>query len=161
MTTRHCRWRNPRFPRPKKSDLTSFCRSAARLSGLPVDFDWGLDLHFVGDAEMIRSNAELVGHSGTTDVITFSYFDDPESLFPGEVAVELIVNPDAAFREGARRGHGYSFELALYVVHGLLHASGEDDLDPVRRRRMRRREREVMAALRTEFDLVRIFSPAE
>ena len=64
--------------------------------------------------------------------------------------VELIVNPDAAIREGANRPGGYSREVALYIVHGMLHSAGEDDLDPVSRKRMRRREREVLAALEKE-----------
>lgn len=95
---------------------------------------------------------DLLGHEGTTDVITFCYFDEefPEML-EDETAIELIVNPDAAQREGdKRKNSSYSRETALYVVHGLLHSSGEDDLEPISRRRMRRREREVMTALEKE-----------
>ena len=73
---------------------------------------------------MARANAEFVGHEGTTDVITFSYFDDPDSLFPGEAAVELIICIDAALREGAaREDSSYSREMVLYLVHGLLHSA--------------------------------------
>ena len=72
-------------------------------------------------------------------------------MLEGETAIELIVNPDAAMREGAKRKNSsYSRETALYVVHGLLHSAGEDDLDPVSRRRMRLRERAVMSALEKE-----------
>ena len=73
-------------------------------------------------------------------------------------AVEpLDARPVPAAREGAKRGTGYSRELALYLVHGLLHAAGEDDLDPKARRRMRRREREVMAELDRSFDFSAVF----
>lgn len=125
---------------------------------MPDDFDWELDVRFVGDRAMTRANREYVGHEGTTDVITFSYFDDPASLFPGEAAVELIICIDAALREGAaREDSGYSREMALYLVHGLLHCAGEDDLSPGPRRRMRRREREVLTALEKEFDFAAVF----
>lgn len=128
------------------------------LAGLPDDFDWELDVRFVGDRAMTVANREYVGHEGTTDVITFSYFDDPDSLFPGEAAVELIICIDAALREGAAREDScYSREMALYLVHGLLHSAGEDDLSPGPRRRMRRREREVLAELETEFEFAAIF----
>ena len=87
--------------------------------------------------------------------------DDPESLFPGEAAVELIICVDAALREGAtREDSSYARELVLYLVHGLLHSAGEDDLSPGPRRRMRRREREVLEALEKEFDFQAVFPEA-
>ena len=146
------KWRNPNHPRPSRAGLNRFARLAAHYAGLPEDFGWFLEVDFVDDPAMIEANEQLLGHEGTTDVITFCYFDGefPE-LLEGETAIELIVNPDAAAREGARRKNSsYSRETALYVVHGLLHSAGEDDLEPVARRRMRRREREVMKALEKE-----------
>ena len=153
-------WETRRYPRPKRSELTRLARRAAELAGLPADFDWDLDIRFVGDRTMAQANAEFVGHEGTTDVITFSYFDDPDSLFQGEAAVELIICIDAALREGAaREDSSYSREMVLYLVHGLLHSAGEDDLSPAPRRRMRRREREVLAGLEPEFDFTALFPP--
>lgn len=137
--------------------LTEFAREAARRARLPEAPEWALDVTFTNDRSMKKYNAELVGHSGSTDVITFAYLEGTDGFFPGEVGVELIVNPDAAAREGEKRGTGYSRELALYLVHGLLHAAGEDDLEADPRRRMRRREREVMAALEKEFDFAEVF----
>ncbi len=152
------RWRNPRHPAPGRAELNAFCRTAATAAGLPAGEEWALELLFVGDREMTRYNREIVGHEGTTDVITLSYFDDSEGRFPGDVALELIVNPDAAAREGARRsGSCYAREMALYVVHGMLHAAGEDDLAPVPRKRMRRREREALAILAGKFDFLQVF----
>lgn len=151
MIQLHCRWRNPRLPVPKKSDLRRFADRAARLAGLPAAPVWDLNLLFVGDRAMIRYNRELLGHVGTTDVITYSYFVPGESWVPGETMIELILNPDAAVREGAHRPGGYAGELALYIVHGLLHSAGEDDLTAAARRRMRRREAECLAALIPEF----------
>ena len=153
-------WETRRYPRPKRSELTRLARRAAELAGLPADFGWGLDMRFVGDRTMAQANAEFVGHEGTTDVITFSYFDDPGSLFPGEAAVELLICLDAARREGEKRADSsYSREVVLYIVHGLLHSAGEDDLSPAPRRRMRRREREVLAGLEPEFDFTALFPP--
>ncbi|MBQ4314109.1 MAG: rRNA maturation RNase YbeY [Lentisphaeria bacterium] len=146
------KWKNRNHPAPQRSKLNSFAVRAAHHAGLPESFDWFCSVEFVNDNIMTRRNRELLGHEGTTDVITFSYFDEefPEML-EGETAIELIVNPDAAMREGAKRKNSsYSRETALYVVHGLLHSAGEDDLDPVSRRRMRLRERAVMSALEKE-----------
>lgn len=150
-------WRNPRHGAPMRAALLALARRAALLAGLPEEEEWDLEITFTNDRSMARYNDELVGHEGTTDVITLSYFDAAESWFPGETAVELVINPDAAAREGMKRGTGYSRELTLYLVHGLLHAAGEDDLEARARRRMRRREREVMAILCREFDLSKVF----
>ncbi len=154
-------WETRRYPRPDRKMLKQFADRAAALAGLPEDFDWELNIRFVGDRTMAAANAEFVGHTGTTDVITFSYFDDPESLFPGEAAVELLICLDAAKREGeAREESDYSRETALYIVHGLLHSAGEDDLSPAPRKRMRRREKEVLEGLLQEnFYFSEIFPP--
>ena len=146
------KWKNQSHPKPQRSKLQNFAVRAAHYARLPEEFGWVLSVEFVNDNIMAKRNWDLLGHEGTTDVITFCYFDDefPEML-EGETAIELIVNPDAAGREGAKRKNSsYARETALYVVHGLLHSAGEDDLDPVSRKRMRRREREVLAALEKE-----------
>jgi len=133
---------------------------AARLARLRVPDDQTIAVTFVNDRQMARINWDFLGHEGTTDVITFAYLEDGE-LLPGETAVDLVICADFAVREGARRRHSdYASELALYVVHGLLHSAGEDDLAPETRRRMRRREREVMGELRKEFVFSAVF-PAE
>ena len=156
-------WESRRFRRPKKNELIKLTAKAAELAHLPTDMDWELNIRFVGDREMARANREYVGHIGTTDVITFSYFDDLDNLFPGETAVELIICLDAAKREGAaRKDSCYSKEMILYIVHGLLHSAGEDDLSPAPRKRMRRREREVLDGLAAEFELEMLFpAPTE
>lgn len=107
---------------------------------------------------MAGYNADIVGHEGTTDVITLSWFDDPEGLFPGDPELLLIVNPDAAAREGAeRQDSSYSYEVALYIVHGMLHAAGEDDLDDESRLSMRAAEKRVMDQLLCSFDPAELF----
>jgi len=147
-----------RYRRPDRKLLTALIRRAIDLVKLPADFDWMINIRFVGDRTMAAANWEFVGHEGTTDVITFSYFDDLSSLFPGDPAIELIICLDAANREGvARRDSSYSREAVLYVVHGLLHSAGEDDLEEKTRKRMRAAERRVMNVLAEEFDFDEIF----
>ncbi len=157
------RWENRAFPVPRRALFVRLARRAIELAGLKSG-DWDLSVRFLDDAAMASANQDYVGHQGTTDVITFSYLDDPESCFPGEVAVELLICVDVAWREGEETkiaGRSYAGELALYLVHGLLHASGEDDLTPEDARSMRRREKEVMTVLEKEFELKDIFPAPE
>ena len=155
------KWKNQSHPKPQRSKLQNFAVRAAHYARLPEEFGWVLSVEFVNDNIMAKRNWDLLGHEGTTDVITFCYFDDefPEML-EGETAIELIVNPEAAAREGAKRPGGYCREVALYIVHGMLHSAGEDDLEEAVRRRMRRRERECMSILENEFDLALLFPGA-
>ena len=160
MIQLHCQWKNRQLPAPKKSDLRRFAHEAARCAGLPTEPAWDLNLLFVNDRSMAQYNSDLVGHEGTTDVITFSYFDDCDEYESGDTMIELIINPDAAVREGAKRPGGYAWEMALYIVHGLLHSAGEDDLSPGPRRRMRRREKECLTELQELFDFSILFKEA-
>jgi probable rRNA maturation factor len=131
---------------------------AAQLTRLPLERDLIINIAFVNDREMAKINEDYVGHKGTTDVITFCYLDGDDELFDGDIAVDLFVCADVAEREGAkRRNSTYARELTLYIVHGLLHSAGEDDLNAASRKRMRRRECEVMKELEKEFKFENIF----
>jgi probable rRNA maturation factor len=133
---------------------------AAALSGLDASENWVANLMFVGDKAMAGINWNFLRHEGTTDVITFSYFDEGD-IAPGDTGVDLVVCGDVAFREGAaRKDSSYAGEMTLYIVHGFLHAAGEDDLDPASVKIIRRREKEVMSVLRCEFPLEEIFPSA-
>jgi len=153
-------WHFIRRPAPPRALLRRFASAAAKAAGLPESPNWTLNLLFVGDRTMAKMNRELLGHQGTTDVITFSYFEEECRWEEKEVMIELIINPDAAIREGAKRPGGYPRELALYLVHGLLHSAGEDDLEENARKRMRRREKESLALLEKEFDFSAVFPEA-
>lgn len=154
----NCLWRTRKHPKPDLVLLEKAANAAAELAGLDMSFEWILELQFVGDRNMAAANAQFVGHQGTTDVITFSYFDSSEPVFPGDTGIELIICTDVAAREGAARDNSsYAAELMLYLVHGLLHAAGEDDLTETAAKSMRRRETEVIAGLTPEFDFSKIF----
>jgi probable rRNA maturation factor len=109
-------------------------RRAARavLAGEGVA-DAEISLVFVDDAESARVNETFLQHDGPTDVITFPLEDEP-------LQGELIVGVPVAAREAAARGHEISAELALYVIHGVLHLCGYDDKKAGPRKRMRARE---------------------
>tara|TARA_B100000609_G_C17096648_1_gene372287 strand:- start:53 stop:505 length:453 start_codon:yes stop_codon:yes gene_type:complete len=131
---------------------------AVNLAGLLLPEKSLVSINFVGDRMMARINREYVGHTGTTDVISFCYCEDDMFDIEDEVAVELFICADTAKREGeARKDSSYAREMVLYIVHGLLHAAGEDDLSPEPRKRMRRRERQIMKKLKENYDFDKIF----
>jgi probable rRNA maturation factor len=68
--------------------------------------------------------------------------------FEVDGGAELVVSVETAARVARRHGHAVRAEVALYVVHGLLHCCGHDDVRARDRARMRHAEREVMRRLR-------------
>ena len=131
---------------------------AAILAGLPTEGDWEFKVWFLDDEAMAEAHVDIMDVPGTTDVITMAYLEEPEALFPGDMGLELLVCVPFAEREGAERpDSSYADELMLYIVHGCLHAAGEDDLTDEARPSMRRREAEVMSALKEKYDFSEIF----
>lgn len=103
-------------------------------------------VRLVGDDEMSRAHERFCGVRGTTDVITFDLADG-DSAHGAALDVDLIVCVDEARRQAERRNHSIETELALYTLHGVLHALGYDDRDKVSYQRMHAREDEVFRAL--------------
>jgi probable rRNA maturation factor len=96
-----------------------------------------VSLLLTNDREIARLHAEYLDDPTPTDVISFD--------LDGEA--ELVISVETAKRMATVHGHALRAEVALYVVHGLLHTCGYDDIKPRDRVRMRSAEREVMASL--------------
>ena len=102
-----------------------------------------VDVSIVGDAAMRALNRRWLDHDFPTDVLSFHTDGDGSPGAPLEG--QVVLNPDYAAREAAVHGWSAADELALYLVHGLLHLCGYDDREPADRRAMREREAVVLA----------------
>ncbi|MGH7351161.1 MAG: rRNA maturation RNase YbeY, partial [Candidatus Methylomirabilales bacterium] len=49
---------------------------------------------------------------------------------------DVVISVDTAARQAKAHGHSLNQELALLLIHGLLHLLGYDDSRPAARRRM-------------------------
>jgi probable rRNA maturation factor len=118
-----------------------------------------ISLALVDDATIRVLNARHLGHDWPTDVISFGLSEPGDSLLSGE----LVVSAEMAAATARQAGADPRAELALYVVHGLLHLCGLDDDDPRARAEMRRREATVLdaAGLVNTFPLVGTASAAD
>ena len=153
-------WRPEKtFPRPERKRILALASAAAGVTGSGICRL--LSLSCVSESEMAEINQAYVGHTGSTDVICFDYRQSldvlPETGGEDDVEVEIIICPAVAAREAAKRSLPYSRELTLYLVHGLLHAAGEDDLKPELKRIMRRREAAALRRLSKNFNLDTVF----
>lgn len=106
-----------------------------------------LSVAVVKDEEMARLNRQYLGCDGPTDVISFLYGAQGDS-----VEGEVVINAEEAARQAQRLAHGPQEELLLYAVHGVLHLLGYDDADPRDRRRMHERALQALEAAGCRLD---------
>ena len=101
-----------------------------------------LAIHLVGSREMAKVNWDFLQHEGSTDVITFDHSESGEGLVG--LHGELFICVDDAVKQAQEFRATWQSELARYVIHGLLHLCGHDDLSPGPRRKMKREENRLV-----------------
>lgn len=101
-----------------------------------------ISLAFVDDPTVRLLNRRYLGLDEPTDVLSF-----PLSEGGGRLAGELVIGAEVAQAQAHERGHDVQAELALYVIHGLLHLCGHDDKTPPAAAVMRERERHYLREL--------------
>lgn len=107
---------------------------------------------FVDPEEMAGLNDEHLGTPGPTDVLSFPLEDlapgVPPVADPGGPPVtlgDIVICPAYVRSVVGWDEDGYCDELALMVVHGLLHLLGYDHVDDAEAELMEARERHYLA----------------
>jgi len=98
-----------------------------------------LTLTFVDRAEIAALNAEHLGKDGPTDVLSFPLDDEPQPGVPVLLG-DVVVCPAVAVDQAAAHAGTVDDELALLVVHGVLHVLGHDHAEAGEAATMRARE---------------------
>lgn len=120
---------------------------------------------FVGETEITELNEQHMGKPGPTDVLAFpidaseaeivlmgqppSRGPDRAPPDPGDMPLllgDVVVCPAVAARQAPEHAGSLDDELALLVVHGVLHVLGFDHDDEPSLTRMRARELELLQA---------------
>jgi probable rRNA maturation factor len=123
-----------------------------------------LSLTFVDEAAISDLNERFMGATGPTDVLAFPIDDeladagrmpdgsssgpDRPPVEPDEIPVllgDVVVCPAVAARYAVENGRSLEDELALLVVHGVLHVLGMDHAEPADEAAMQARERDLLA----------------
>ena len=94
-------------------------------------------LYFVGVRTITKLHADYFKDPTPTDCITF-----PLKALGADFLGEIFVSPQAALDYNPLRPYQ---EITLYILHGLLHLLGYDDIDRKKRALMRREEKRLMA----------------
>jgi probable rRNA maturation factor len=120
-----------------------------------------VSLLFVTEDAIAELNAQFLGRSGPTDVLAFPIDDEPAltgrvpdsgGTGPGEgpeaempqLVGDIVLCPAVAARNALEHAVTVDDELALLVVHGVLHLLGWDHELPADGDKMEARERELL-----------------
>jgi probable rRNA maturation factor len=101
-----------------------------------------ISIALVDDSTIRVINRRHLAHDWPTDVISFHLNDPDDPILAGE----LVVSAEMAASTALDVGVDPRSELALYIVHGLLHLCGLDDQTPDGADAMRQREGEILGA---------------
>ncbi len=122
-----------------------------------------LALRFVDETAMADLNERFMEVEGPTDVLAFPLDDEPatpgrwpdngttrpdparaEPEEPPLLLGDVVICPAVAARNAPEHAGTYDDEIALLVVHGILHILGMDHADPDEEAAMQARERELL-----------------
>jgi len=138
----------------------------AVLQDRKIKGDCELAITFVDEAAMAELNKQFMDEDHATDVLAFPIDDElvesgrsPDSGTtgpdrpepePGEVPIllgDVMVCPSVAAANAKEHGRSTDDELALLVVHGILHVLGMDHADADEEREMFALQEELLDRL--------------
>lgn len=124
-----------------------------------VDSRAEISLVLVGQERIRQLNLSYLGQDEPTDVLSFSMLAEPSE---GEIAPfvtppdgiqhlgEVIISYPQAVVQAAEHQHAVPREIAILIIHGVLHILGYDhdksELEP----QMRAREAEILSHIEGE-----------
>jgi rRNA maturation RNase YbeY len=98
-----------------------------------------LYIELIGDHRMQRLNRQYRGKNVPTDVLAFSQRETPGPRSP--LLGDVVISVHSVLRQARARHHSADEEIAVLLIHGILHLCGYDhERGEPEARRMRRRE---------------------
>jgi|SRR5579862_4931999 len=95
-----------------------------------------IEVAIVSDECIADVHRQFMDIEGPTDVITFDHG-------------EIVISADTAKANAAIYGKTLEEELALYIIHGLLHLDGFTDKEPEAAAEMARLQEEILKRCKT------------
>jgi probable rRNA maturation factor len=132
--------------------------AGAALGALGIEGEAELSVLFVDEDHIGVLNKRYLGHEGPTDVLSFPIDGAPDLAASGLAPArtpsdpddqplllgDVVICPAVAARQAPSHAGSYDDELALLLVHGILHVLGMDHAVEDERVAMQARERELL-----------------
>ena len=98
-----------------------------------------LNIIFVTDQYLKMLHRDYLDDNTLTDVITFDLTDEGNSLFG-----EIYLSSERANAQAKLYSNSWLDELYRYIIHGVLHLCGMNDVEEKDREHMRQKENEYL-----------------
>ena len=113
------------------------CLTLAKKNNAELAALSGVEISILGSRAMAKVHRDFLDIRGATDVITFPYG-------------EILVCASVAAARAPEFGHSTTQELALYIIHGLLHLSGFDDISEPDAKKMAVTQQKILKLVLSE-----------
>ena len=144
---------------PEIGWLKSLAEQILVAQGVSSEAEIGL---VIASQERVRQlNKSYLGHDRPTDVIAFSLLSEqsagdlPPFVQPPDGVLhlgEVVISYPQAVVQAEEQGHSIEREIAILIIHGVLHLLGYEDEKPELKRRMQAREKEILSHIEGELD---------
>lgn len=118
--------------------LARFVLSQLDITGVEVG------IMFVDNKRISRLNRQYFKQDCSTDVIAFPMDGGPAAKGAPLLLGDIVVSAEKALEYAQEHRIGPYQELSLYVIHGLLHLAGYDDIDICERKKMVAKQRRLL-----------------
>lgn len=127
--------------------LRRIVKAVIHFENVPCD---EVAIHLVDTEEICALHAQFFNDPTSTDCISFPM--DGEMDFDGKqdytALGDVFVCTPTAIEYAAKHNSDPYYEVTLYIVHGLLHLMGYDDIDDKDRKKMRAAEKRHITNLK-------------
>jgi len=125
------------------------------LTAQGADSDVELGLVITSQERVRQLNKSYRGKDEPTDVLAFYMTSATGEIFvapPDGVRHlgEVIISYPQAVIQAEEHQHSIKKELAILIIHGVLHLLGYDHEEPEQERQMREREKEILSYIEKE-----------
>jgi probable rRNA maturation factor len=119
-----------------------FIETALKQLSLPTS-TW-VSVNFVDAKEIKKLNRLYFKKNRITDVIALGYEGSGGKGIYKDYLGDIIICPEAARRNAGIHKKGIGYELHLYMVHGLLHLLGYEDVSEKQALRIEELQQQVL-----------------
>jgi len=113
-----------------------------------------IDIVFMDDAAIRKLNRRYKDKDAPTDVLSFGI--DGREFLRKRVLGEIFISLDTAYRNSKLFGVAFEEEIVRYVIHGILHLFGYDDVAVREKARMWHKQEGLLKLLCSREDLSKV-----
>ena len=142
--------------------INEVCEQSLKAEEMNVPYQ--ISLLFVDNEEIREINRDTRGIDKATDVLSFPMLEYPkdkvfkevykdtkfnEIYLDGDELVlgDMVLSLERAKEQSIEYNHSFNREVCYLVVHSILHLLGYDHMEDEEKKRMRKREEEILGSL--------------